>query len=40
VISEVLVRTLEGLKLKFPSLSRNELKQLEEGKQKLMGEKR
>jgi PPK2 family polyphosphate:nucleotide phosphotransferase len=38
VISEVLVRTLEGLKLKFPSLSRNELKQLEDGKQKLMGE--
>ncbi len=39
VISEVLVRTLEGLKLKYPSLSRNELKQLDEGKKKLMGEK-
>ena len=38
VISEVLVRTLESLKLKFPSLSRDELKQLEESKQKLMGE--
>jgi len=34
----VLVRTLESLKLKFPSLSRDELKQLEESKQKLMGE--
>ncbi len=38
VISEVVVRTLEGLKLKFPSLGRSERKQLEESKRKLMGE--
>ncbi len=38
VISEVVVQTLEGLKLKFPSLGRTELKQLEESKRKLMEE--
>ena len=38
VISEVVVKTLEGLKLKFPSLGRSELKQLEESKRKLMEE--
>jgi PPK2 family polyphosphate:nucleotide phosphotransferase len=38
VISEIIVQTLEGLKLKFPTLGRDELKQLEESKKKLMKE--
>ena len=38
VISEIIVQTLEGLKLKFPSLGKDELKQLEESKRKLMEE--
>lgn len=36
VISEIIVQRLEALKLKFPSLNRDQLKSLEECKKKLM----
>ena len=38
VVSEILIKTLEGLKLKFPVLDRDQRKLLEENKRKLMEE--
>ena len=39
VVSEIIIKTMEQLDLKFPEISKEQTKSLEDYKQKLLGEK-